>query len=271
MRLEQRAVRIALIQPLRLFAGRAEFLPPSQRVDIIEPHLHIGGFKHARAFEQKLGIVEDAQLDPNLRQKTHSFDRFRIGPQEVAADFLGAQQATFMEVIGHRNQFARQSSNPVRLRFRRGSFRPGLQFGKSAPACLQRGIEAGRAGESGNCITSAALRLGEMPRLLPRAAIFGHGCVKSRQRIFRLTELAEITLSDCYHIQRLGIVRSIGQHRFGLRQTACEITRLQRLLRRRQLLFKRRHHAPLTKPGLLTKQSGGSEPVVRSRRSVSQK
>ena len=85
MRLKQRIVRLQVEQMLRLFLGRGEFLPPAQHLHIVEPELDIVRLETDRAFQQKFGIVEDAEPDADIGQQAHAFDIVRVFPQEMAA------------------------------------------------------------------------------------------------------------------------------------------------------------------------------------------
>ena len=233
------------MERLGLFARLREFLPPPQCIDIVEPDLDVVGFERLRAVEQELRIVENAQLDADLRQQPHAFDIARIGAQEMAADFLCPQQPAFVKMVRDRDQVARERGDTFGLRA--GRLRLGgapaalFELGQRAPARIERGIEPCGAAESGDGGGDIARRARKVPGFLPCAAVFGHGGVERRKVPVGLVEMFEITRRDRGQIQRFAIGRIIDEQRLDQHRSFGEIARLQRLLRPRQPVVACRH------------------------------
>ena len=76
-----------------------------------------------------------------------------------------------------------------------------------------------------------ARRTREVAGLLPGASIFGDLGVQAVQIILRILMACQITVCDRRDIERLGIIRDIGQDGLGKCQPPLEGVGLQRLLR----------------------------------------
>ena len=65
-----------------------------------------------------------------------------------------------------------------------------------------------------------------MTGLLPRAAVFGHGCVERRKVPLSLIEMLEIACRDRRHVKRVAIRPIFLKQRFDQRQSARKVVRL---------------------------------------------
>ena len=98
-RLELRILRGGIEQQLRLFEGVAEFLPFAKRLDVVDPDARIVGLEFQRAFQQELGVVEDAEANADVGEQAHALDVVRYLLQELAADVLRLQQLALADQV----------------------------------------------------------------------------------------------------------------------------------------------------------------------------
>ena len=170
-----------------------------------------------------------------------------------------------MKVVHHRDELARESLNAIRLCACRGCLVrcPALALQRllGAPTRGQRRIVARCALECGEGFGGLSFGSGEMPCLLPGAAVFGHRRVKPIEKRARLVAPLEIATGHGSEIQRFPVGGIGRQHPLGLGQSACEIARLQRRFGRLYAFILARHG-----PCLQRKTAEASPPWASPRR-----
>ena len=158
-----------------------------------------------------------------------------VRTQKMAADFLCTEQAAFVEMVGDRQQLARQCGDAVSLGNGGARFAipPSccLQPRQLAPACLQRRIEPDGTRIGGNRFFLLIASHRQMSRLLPGAPVFGHRPVERDQMVCRLPWLACVARSDGGNVERVAIARVRHQQVFRHGETARVVPCLQRLAR----------------------------------------
>ena len=137
-------------------------------------------------------------------------------------------------MVGDRQQFAREPRQALMLSAgclgfgRTACF--AQQAGLLAPAGFERGIEFGCSDKGCQRIHRRSVCQCQMPLFLPRAAIFGHFCMKLRQTMFCAGQVLFVTRGDSGDVQRLSIARIGIKQALRKRAPLGKVARLQGLL-----------------------------------------
>ena len=97
-----------------------------------------------------------------------------------------------------------------------------------------------------------ARRTRQVAGLLPGASIFGDLGVQAVQIILRILMACQITVCDRRDIERLGIIRDIGQDGLGKCQPPLKGVGLRSILSPRYFLYKWRRRASSCAPAINT-------------------
>ena len=196
---------------LRLLESQRKFLPFPQDLDVVDVNARIIWFELQRAFEQKFGIVKNAEAQTNLCKQPHTLDMMRHFLQELAAQVLGLEQPSLGDKIHNRQERCRQFLQRLEIRSYLGSLRlvsgPRQDVEPSLPAgdkcrVVAAGSRICRQREVGLAHVAVSVSF-----LLVGAAILRRQKLEAPQQVQRDVEIALVAVTDGAHVQRVHIVR----------------------------------------------------------------
>ena len=144
---------------------------------MVDPQLDIAGVEFDGCLEQEIGILVDAQSRADISEQAHALNMLRLFAQEAASNFFGAENAAFVQVICHGEQFARQRLYTLKLSQSLIGFSSvasgAKQIGLRLPTGGQRRVAARGVLESDEGPAMITDSLVQMPFFLEGAAIVG--------------------------------------------------------------------------------------------------
>ena len=126
------------------------FLTLAKHLNMINAQLQVFRLELDGRFQKEICIREHRQTRTNVREKAHALSVARVLLQIGANNLLGAQNTPLMEMVDHRDQFARQRLHTFSLRISFVRTRlitcAVIQIGQLFPAGDERRVIAHSAG-----------------------------------------------------------------------------------------------------------------------------